>query len=67
MKRSVVGDVIVGVRWRSGGEVVVPREVRCPDDDVGRVAEANKAGAARLQGSKLEEQIRKGIGKVNSD
>jgi hypothetical protein len=27
---------------------LVPREVQCPDDDVGRVAEVDGAGATRL-------------------
>jgi hypothetical protein len=43
LRKSVVGGE-VEVRC-SGGEVVEPREVRCPDDDDGRVAEANGAGA----------------------
>jgi hypothetical protein len=35
----------------------------CPDD-VGRVAEANEAGEARLTGSKREKRNRKGIRQV---
>jgi hypothetical protein len=62
----VVGGVFAGVRW-SGGRIVVPREVRCPDDDVGRVAEANKAGAARVGGREIEEGSKRGIREANSN
>jgi hypothetical protein len=67
MRRSVVGGEVVGVRW-SRDEAVVPREVQCPDDDVGRVAEVDGAGATRLPKQQKGDKRSNGRGgQVNGD
>jgi hypothetical protein len=65
LRKSVVGGE-VEVRC-SGGEVVEPREVRCPDDDDGRVAEANGAGAGATARQRLQTGGRRGEGQENSN
>jgi hypothetical protein len=62
----VVGGEGEGVRC-SGGEVVVPREVRCPDDDVGAWLRLMGQVPDRLPDSDCNGQGRRGGRQVNSN
>jgi hypothetical protein len=67
MRKSVLGGKIVGMRCYGGESEGGRVRCECADDDVGRVAEANEAGATCLQGSKCRKRTRRGIRQVNGN